>query len=53
MDEGAEKTLTLDEARDAITPEVLEAAKSEAYSTALTGWINESAVTLHLDRIDN
>lgn len=53
VDEVAEKTLTLDEARDAITPEVLEAAKSEAYSTALTGWINESAVTLHLDRIDN
>lgn len=53
VDEVAEKTLTLDEARDAITPEVLEAAKSEAYSTALTGWINESTVTLHLDRIDN
>ena len=52
VEDVEEHTLTLDDVREALYEEVLKNAKDEAYSAAMSDWLNESDVQLYLDRLN-
>lgn len=51
-DDVVEHTATLDEVRDSIYEETLEAARTDAYTAALNDWVNAADIQLYLERLN-
>ena len=48
----AETTMTLNDARDSLYDEVLENARTDAYTAAMSEWTNAADIQIYLDRIN-
>lgn len=52
VDDVAEHTATLEEARDSIYDETLQNAQSAAYTAAVSEWVSAANVKINLDRLN-